>query len=76
MGRLMGGGEMSQADWEIAKIICTQQQLRALNFYRRGYGKRLIGVNMNIDPSTARQHVRAGLRRIEAYYAARDAEAA
>jgi DNA-binding CsgD family transcriptional regulator len=57
---------LSDEEFELARAVCTRQQVRALNLWRRGYGARAIGAIMDLDRSTARQHVRAGLRRLAA----------
>jgi DNA-binding CsgD family transcriptional regulator len=55
---------LSREEWELAKKVCTPKQLEALDLWRRGVGKRRMGDLLDIDPSTARDRVRAGLRRL------------
>lgn len=57
---------ITDEDFELARKVCTAQQVRALNLWRRGWGMRAIAETMDLDRSTVRQHVRAGNRRIAA----------
>lgn len=56
---------MSDAEWELAKTVCTPKQLAALDWWRRGYGWKSIGRLLGIDPSTAKARVLAGSKNLE-----------
>lgn len=51
-------------EWNIARNVCTDKQILALDLWRRGAGSKRISLVMHIDPSTARQHVRSGRKRL------------
>lgn len=52
-------------EWAVALEVCTERQQLALNLWQRGAGWKRIGLLMDIDPSTAREHVKRGRKRIE-----------
>lgn len=56
---------MSDAEWEIAKTVCTAKQLAAMDYRRRGVGWKTIGRLLGVHPSTAKGHVEAGSKRLE-----------
>lgn len=55
---------LTDAEWALAKQVCTEKQLAALELWRLGAGARRMATLLGVDPSTARARVRAGLRRI------------
>lgn len=56
---------LTDREWATAKDVCTERQVLALDLWRRGAGYRRIGDLLDIDESTARQHVKRGRRRLE-----------
>lgn len=52
-------------EWATARQVCTQKQQLALDLWRRGASWKRIGVLMDIDRSTAREHVKRGYKRIQ-----------
>jgi DNA-binding CsgD family transcriptional regulator len=55
---------LSEHEWATAKQVCTPRQVQALDLWRRGAGKKRIGLILGIDETTARQHVQRGLARL------------
>lgn len=55
---------LTQTEWQIAKQVCTPRQLAALDIWRRGAGAKRIALILDIDESTAAQHIRRAHRRI------------
>lgn len=55
---------ISDEDYELARVVCTAQQFRSMALWRRGFGWKAIAMTMDIDRSTARQHVKAGVKRL------------
>jgi DNA-binding CsgD family transcriptional regulator len=53
--------KLSAEEWRVAREVCTPRQLQVLDLWRRGAGKKRIGLVLGIHPSTAAEHVRAGL---------------
>ena len=56
--------KLSAEEWSVAREVCTPKQVAALDLWRRGAGKKRIGLVLGIDESTAEQHVRRGLARL------------
>lgn len=52
-------------EWDVAQTVCTKKQRLALDLWRRGAGYRRIGQLLDIDESTARQHVKRGYKRMQ-----------
>lgn len=52
-------------EWATAQAVCTEKQILALDLWRRGAGYRRLGQLLDIDESTARQHVKRGYKRIQ-----------
>lgn len=55
---------MSPEEWDVARRVCTEKQLRALDLWRRGWGARRVAHHLGIDVSSARARIAAGRRRI------------
>lgn len=55
---------LTDHEWAVARQACTARQITALDLWRRGAGSKRISLVMGIDPSTAREHVRRGLKRL------------
>lgn len=55
---------ISQTEWEIARQVCTQKQLVALEMWRRGWGARRVARHLQIDVSSARARINSGRKRI------------
>lgn len=58
---------LTTAEWQTAQHVCTTRQLQALDLWRRGAGYGRIAHLLSIDKSTAREHIRRALNRIEAH---------
>lgn len=56
---------LTDHEWATAQTVCTRAQLKVLDLWRRNAGYRRIGQLLDIDESTARQHVKRGTRRLE-----------
>jgi DNA-binding CsgD family transcriptional regulator len=56
---------LSHDDWTLAKQVCTKRQLQALDWARHGAGRHRIGLMLGIDPASARDLVKAGMRKLE-----------
>jgi len=59
------GLRLTDHEWETARQVCTDKQILALDLWRRGAGYRRIGQLLDIDESTARQHIKRGRKRLE-----------
>lgn len=55
---------LSTHEWTVAKEVCTPRQIQVLDAYRRGWGAKRISKLLDIDESTAQEHIRRGLRRL------------
>jgi len=51
-------------EWDVARRVCTPEQLEALDWWRRGAGYKRIGVVLGLGRDTARGRVERGLGRI------------
>lgn len=57
--------ELSGTEWQVAQQVCTARQVQVLNYARRGWGARSIGAALDLDTSTVRQHLDAGMRKLK-----------
>lgn len=56
---------LTDHEWATAQQACTQKQILALDLWRRGASWKRIGTLMDIDRTTAREHVQRGYKRIQ-----------
>lgn len=57
--------ELSATEWSLAQEVCTARQAQVLNYARRGWGARSIAATLDLDPSTVRHHLEAGMKKIK-----------
>lgn len=56
---------LTDREWATANQVCTERQVLALDLWRRGASWKRIGLLMDIDRTTAREHVQRGYKRIQ-----------
>lgn len=68
---------LTAEEWAIAQLpgVCTARQLEVLDWWRRDATWARIGYMLDLDPSTVKEHVQRGVRRIEREKAKRATEA-
>lgn len=55
---------ITDAEWELARGVCTARQLQVLAWYRRGYGYRAIAGVLGLAPGTVRDRVKRAQARM------------
>lgn len=56
---------MSQREWEVARLVCSPEQLVVMNYRVRGVGWRRLERMLGIPVSTLRSRDEAGKKRLE-----------
>lgn len=55
---------LSETEWLVAQRVCTDKQIHALDYWRRGWGYRSISVQLDINPSSAKSRIDSARRNI------------
>jgi DNA-binding CsgD family transcriptional regulator len=55
---------LSPEELEAARVVCTARQRQLLGYYARGYGAQQVALALNLDKSTVRGGIAAGLKNI------------
>lgn len=57
---------ITDAEWELARRVCTPRQLQVLAWYRQGHGYRTIANMFDLAPGTVRDRVKRAQARMVA----------